>query len=130
MASTTGVRREPCEVPAPYGYGVTQRMQLGVDPERPVPASFRACRRRRLPFNALRAFEAVARHQSFTRAGIALGISQGTLSHHVILLEQHLKTRLFERNRPSLMLTKAGTALLSAVLDSFDRIESASLYGS
>jgi hypothetical protein len=44
--------------------------------------------RRWLPLNALRAFECVAKHSSFTAAGNALLISQSALSRHVIALEK------------------------------------------
>jgi LysR family glycine cleavage system transcriptional activator len=81
--------------------------------------------RRRLSLNALRAFEAVAVHESFTRAGAALFVSQGTLSRHVMLLERQLDTQLFERRPHALLLTKAGQHLLAAVTRSFDWLERA-----
>lgn len=81
--------------------------------------------RRRLSLNALRAFEAVAIHESFTRAGAALFVSQGTLSRHVMLLERQLDTQLFERRPHALLLTKAGRHLLAAVTRSFDWLERA-----
>jgi DNA-binding transcriptional LysR family regulator len=79
--------------------------------------------RRWLPLNALRAFEGVARHLSFTAAANALLISQSALSRHVIALEKLLGAQLFERKPHSLVLTKAGQHLLPAVVKSFDRLE-------
>ena len=79
--------------------------------------------RRWLPLNALRAFEGVAKHPSFTAAANALLISQSALSRHVIALEKLIGAQLFERNPHSLVLTKAGQHLLPAVIKSFDRLE-------
>lgn len=79
--------------------------------------------RRWLPLNALRAFEAVARHGSFTGAANALGSSQSALSRHVLALESLLGRPLFERKPHSLVLTSAGQHLLPAVSRAFDRIE-------
>ena len=79
--------------------------------------------RRWLPLNALRAFEGVAKHGSFTAAANALLISQSALSRHVIALEALLGVQLFERRPHSLALTKAGQYLLPAVNKSFDRLE-------
>ena len=79
--------------------------------------------RRWLPLNALRAFEGVARHSSFTAAANALLISQSALSRHVIALEKLIGTQLFERKPHALVLTKAGQHLLPAVMKSFDRLE-------
>ena len=71
--------------------------------------------RRWLPLNALRAFEGVAKHSSFTAAANALLISQSALSRHVIALEKLIGTQLFERKPHALVLTKAGQHLLPAV---------------
>ena len=79
--------------------------------------------RRWLPLNALRAFEGVAKHLSFTAAANALLISQSALSRHVITLEKLIGAQLFERRPHSLVLTKAGEHLLPAVIKSFDRLE-------
>ena len=79
--------------------------------------------RRWLPLNALRAFEGVAKHSSFTAAANALLISQSALSRHVIALEKLLGAQLFERRPHALVLTKAGQLLLPAVMKSFDRLE-------
>jgi len=79
--------------------------------------------RRWLPLNALRAFEGVAKHLSFTAAANALLISQSALSRHVIALEKLIGAQLFERRPHTLVLTKAGQHLLPAVMKSFDRLE-------
>jgi DNA-binding transcriptional LysR family regulator len=79
--------------------------------------------RRWLPLNALRAFEGVAQHLSFTAAANALLISQSALSRHVIALEKLIGVQLFERRPHALVLTKAGQHLLTAVMKSFDRLE-------
>ncbi len=81
--------------------------------------------RRWLPLNALRAFDAVGRHLSFTAAAQALNVSQSAVSRHVIGLEELLGRQLFERRPHSLALTKAGSSLLPIVHGSFDRIEQA-----
>ncbi len=75
-----------------------------------------------LPLNALRAFEAAARHLSFTRAAIELCVTQAAVSHQVKLLEQRLGATLFRRLPRGLMITEEGLALLPALQDSFDRM--------
>lgn len=83
----------------------------------------RSIDRRYLPLNALRAFECVAQHGSFTGAAQALLISQSTLSQHVITLERLIGVRLFERRRHGVVLTRAGQHMLAAVGNSLDRLE-------
>lgn len=79
--------------------------------------------RRRLPsLNALRAFEAAARHLSFTRAADELAVTQGAVSHQVKALEQQLGLPLFHRQHQRLTLTSAGQAYLPVVRDAFDRL--------
>lgn len=75
-----------------------------------------------LPLNALRAFEASARHLNFTRAAIELNVTQAAVSHQVKALEQRLGTVLFRRLPRGLMLTDEGLAILPSLRDSFDRI--------
>ncbi len=75
-----------------------------------------------LPLNALRAFEASARHLSFTRAAIELCVTQAAVSHQVKLLEDRLKVGLFKRLPRGLKVTPEGEALLPVVRDSFDRM--------
>lgn len=79
--------------------------------------------RRWLPLNALRAFEAVAKHGSFTAAAQALQISQSALSRHVIAIESLIGVQLFERRPHSLALTRAGEHLFPAVVESLDGLE-------
>ena len=80
---------------------------------------------RTLPsLNALRAFEAAARHQSFTLAAQELHVTQGAVSHQVKALEEELGLALFERLSNQLRLTAAGQRYLVVVGDAFDRIES------
>lgn len=78
--------------------------------------------RAQLPLNALRAFEAAARHLNFTRAANELCVSQGAVSHQVALLERRLGTPLFRRLSRGIMLTDEGQALVPVVRDAFDRI--------
>ena len=78
--------------------------------------------RAHLPLNALRAFEAAARHLNFTRAGIELCVSQGAVSHQVALLEARLGVPLFRRLPRGLALTDEGHALVPVIAESFDRI--------
>lgn len=79
--------------------------------------------RRWLPLNALRAFEAVGQHLSFTAGANALYVSQSALSRHVISLEQLLGKQLLERRPHRLVLTEAGEMLLPVVQKAFDRLE-------
>lgn len=78
--------------------------------------------RAQLPLNALRAFEAAARHLNFTRAGLELCVSQGAVSHQVAALERRLGTRLFHRLPRGLALTDEGHALVPVVSEAFDRV--------
>jgi LysR family transcriptional regulator of beta-lactamase len=78
-----------------------------------------------LPLNALRAFEASARHLSFTRAGLELRVSQAAVSQQVKILEANLRVQLFRRLTRGLALTEEGEALLPAVSDAFGRINQA-----
>jgi LysR family transcriptional regulator of beta-lactamase len=78
--------------------------------------------RSQLPLNALRAFEASARHLSFTRAGLELHVTQTAVSHQVKRLELRLGVSLFRRLPRGLALTDEGAALAPAVADAFDRM--------
>lgn len=75
-----------------------------------------------LPLNALRAFEASARHRNFTKAAIELNVTQAAVSHQVKGLEKQLGVVLFERLPRGLMLTQEGEGLLPTLRDAFDRI--------
>ena len=74
------------------------------------------------PLNALRAFEAAARHESFTRAADELYVTQGAVSHQVKALEETLGVQLFNRKPQGLMITQAGQDYLEVVRDAFDRL--------
>ena len=75
-----------------------------------------------LPLNALRAFEASARHLSFTRAGLELNVTQNAVSAQVKNLELRLGVQLFRRLPRGLALTDEGAALWPMLNDGFDRI--------
>src|ERR1700755_936850 len=74
------------------------------------------------PLNALNAFEAAARHESFTRAAEELCVTQGAVSHQVKALEAELAVKLFNRERQRLIITEAGRDYLAVVRDALDRI--------
>ena len=78
--------------------------------------------RRLPPLNALKAFEAAARHESFTRAAEELCVTQGAVSHQVKSLEATLGIKLFARERQRLLITDAGRDYLAVVRDALDRI--------
>ncbi len=78
--------------------------------------------RRLPPLNALKAFEAAARHESFTRAAEELFVTQGAVSHQVKALEAELGVKLFNRERQRLVITEAGRQYLTILRDAFDRI--------
>jgi LysR family glycine cleavage system transcriptional activator len=78
--------------------------------------------RRLPPLNALKAFEAAARHESFTRAAGELCVTQGAVSHQVKALEAELGLKLFNRERQRLVITEAGRSYLATVRDALDRI--------
>src|SRR6516164_3686138 len=74
------------------------------------------------PLNALKAFEAAARHESFTRAAEELCVTQGAVSHQVKALEAELAIKLFNRERQRLLITEAGRDYLAVIRDALDRI--------
>lgn len=75
-----------------------------------------------LPLNALRAFEASARHGNFTRAAIELCVSQAALSHQIKGLEARLGVTLFRRLPRGVTLTDEGAALAPVLSQAFDNI--------
>ena len=75
-----------------------------------------------LPLNGLRAFEAAARHLSFTKAAIELCVTPAALSHQVKALEERLGVPLFRRRPRGLSLTDEGQALLPVLSEAFDRM--------
>jgi LysR family glycine cleavage system transcriptional activator len=77
------------------------------------------------PLAALRAFEAAARHLSFTRAADELHVTQTAISHQIRGLEERLGVRLFRRLSRGLVLTDEAQRYLPAVRDAFARLEAA-----
>lgn len=81
---------------------------------------------RRLPsLNAMRAFEAAARHLSFTKAAEELNVTQAAVSHQVKALEDQIGILLFQRRNRQLILTDAGQTLLPDLIDAFDAMDAA-----
>lgn len=81
---------------------------------------------RRLPsFFALRAFEAAARHGSFTQAGQELNLTPSAISHQVRALEEWFERPLFIRSVRQVTLTDDGRRLLESLTMAFDQIEDA-----
>ncbi len=81
--------------------------------------------RRLPPLNALRAFEAAARHLSFTKAADELHVTPAAISHQIKALEEHLGLPLFRRLNRGLLLTDAGRACLPGLSDAFDLMAAA-----
>jgi LysR family glycine cleavage system transcriptional activator len=83
-------------------------------------------RRRLPPLNAIRAFEAAARHASFKDAADELGVTHGAVSRQIRLLEDWLgPPALFRRMNRRVVLTHAGTALLAEAAPALDRLAGA-----
>lgn len=76
-----------------------------------------------IPLNALKAFEASARHLSFTRAADELCVTQAAISHQVKSLEERLGVRLFRRSNRGLKLTDEGLALAPTLFETFGAID-------
>ena len=77
------------------------------------------------PLNALRAFEAAGRHESFSRAAEELGVSHSAVSRHVRGLEDRLNTRLFRDLSRGVELTAEGAAYLGQITPALDAIAEA-----
>ncbi len=77
------------------------------------------------PLNALRAFEAAARHLSFTRAAAELHVTQAAISHQIKGLEDWLGAPLFRRVNRTLLLTEAGQAYVVPVREALGQIADA-----
>lgn len=78
--------------------------------------------RRLPPLNALKTFEAAARHESFTRAAEELCVTQGAVSQQVKALEAELGFRLFNREHQKLAITESGRQYHAVVRDALDRL--------
>ena len=74
------------------------------------------------PLNALRAFEAAARHLSFTKAAAELNVTPAAVSHQVKTLEDWLELPLFHRQTRALQLTDTGLAALPSLEQGFDKL--------
>jgi len=81
--------------------------------------------RRLPPLNALRAFEAAARHLSFTKAADELHVTPGAISQQVKALEEYVGATLFRRMNRALLLTDEAQACLPALREGFDRLAEA-----
>jgi LysR family transcriptional regulator, glycine cleavage system transcriptional activator len=81
--------------------------------------------RRLPPLNALKAFEAAARHESYSRAAAELCVTHGAISKHVYALEASLGVRLFERTSTGVTLTRAGRLYASEIGLALDRVADA-----
>ncbi len=74
------------------------------------------------PMNAVKAFEAAARHVSFTKAAEELHVTHGAVSRQVSLLEDWLGTTLFQRGASQIGLTENGRAYAREITSLLDRI--------
>lgn len=74
------------------------------------------------PLNALRAFEAAARHESFVLAANELGVTTGAISQHIKALEAWVGSALFVRRSNQVRLTDVGRSLLPEFVSAFDAI--------
>ena len=80
--------------------------------------------RRRIPsLEALVAFEAAARHQSFTRAAVALSLTQSAVCKQIAALEDYLGLALFHRVKKRISLTEAGELYARQIGEDLDRLE-------
>ena len=82
-------------------------------------------RRRLPPLNALRAFEAAARHLNFSRAADELSVTPGAVSQQIQNLEDYVGAALFKRTPKGLLLTDAAQTALPALREAFDRLAEA-----
>ena len=71
------------------------------------------------PLSAIRAFEAAARHASFTRAAEELGMTQAAVSYQIKVLEERVGVPLFLRRPRQVVLTEAGRSLAPAITEAF-----------
>jgi LysR family transcriptional regulator, glycine cleavage system transcriptional activator len=77
------------------------------------------------PLNALRVFEAAARHLSFKEAAAELSITQAAVSHQIKSLEEYLGVELFRRAGRGVQLTEAARACLPRLREGFDSLAAA-----
>ncbi len=81
--------------------------------------------RRLPPLNALKAFEAAARHLSFTKAADELFVTQAAVSHQIKALEEYLSMKLFLRRNRTLLLTEEGQSYFLELKDIFKHLQEA-----
>ncbi len=74
------------------------------------------------PLNAMRVFEAAARHLSFKDAANELSITQAAVSHQIKALEEYLGVELFRRAGRGVQLTEAAKACMSMLREGFDAL--------
>lgn len=77
------------------------------------------------PLNALKVFEAAARHMSFTKAADELHVTPGAVSQQIKTLEDFIGGRLFRRTKRALLLTDAAQASLPILREAFDKLDEA-----
>src|SRR5260221_13879431 len=77
------------------------------------------------PLNALRVFEAAARHLSFKDAAVELSITQAAVSHQVKSLEEYLGVELFRRAGRGVQLTETARACLPKLREGFHALRAA-----
>lgn len=77
------------------------------------------------PLNSLKAFEAAARHLSFTKAADELFVTQAAVSHQIKALEDYLSMKLFIRRNRTLLLTEEGQAYFLELKDIFKNLQEA-----
>ena len=77
------------------------------------------------PLTALKAFEAAARHMSFSAAAEEIGVTPSALSFQIKNLEEHLGTKVFKRLNRSVELTEAGRVLYPGLRDGLERLQQA-----
>lgn len=77
------------------------------------------------PLNALRVFDAAARHLSFTKAAEELYVTQAAISHQIKGLENFLGLKLFRRRNRSLLLTKEGQSYYLDIKEIFSSLREA-----
>lgn len=77
------------------------------------------------PLNSLRAFEAAARHLSFTKASEELFVTQAAVSHQIKHLEEYLGIKLFQRDNRQLRLTSEGSNYWPQINSIFEKLQTA-----
>ena len=77
------------------------------------------------PLNSLRAFEATARHLSFTLASEELNVTPAAVSQQVKVLEEYFDVVLFKRVTRALLITEAGRSVLPLLTEGFDKLAEA-----